>query len=351
MDIYDPNQWTVEFAKQKGIFCIDFLKETNAKVIEKLREGNYRAAAAGIDRMLNGAVTLHNAGDYDMRPFLSTYSFNQGIIAVCGLTDAPEEQCRQTAISAFSDARDFATDSLRDTAVGVINMLQSGQSLIYVRSEICPNFPSEVIGVMLDTSRIGGNTVNTAPVMQAAPVMQTAPSVGQAEPESKGGASVGKILLFTLIPIAAVLLVVFGYWLSGFINDNFGGDDSSSRKEKTSNVRKNSSPGVAEGENESSERETSSYTNSGNNGSSVTVSDNTSPAEKPAGRETTAYHVSTTSGLRLRYGPSLDDAIILEMPYMSTIEVYSIDGDWAYVSYKGTDGYCAVKYISPGPGN
>ncbi|MBR4762289.1 MAG: hypothetical protein IK086_06600, partial [Clostridia bacterium] len=150
MDIYDPNQWTVEFARQRGIFCINFLKETNAKVIEKLREGNCKAAAAGIDRMLNGAVTLQNAGEYDMRPFLATYSFNQGLIAVCGITDASEEQRRQAAIAAFSDARDFSNASLREIAVSVIGMLQSGQNLQSIKTEICPNFPSELIGLMSD---------------------------------------------------------------------------------------------------------------------------------------------------------------------------------------------------------
>ena len=347
MDIYDPNQWTVEFAKQKGAFCISFLKETNAKVIEKLREGNYKAAAAGIDRMLNGAVTLHNTGDYDMRPFLSTYSFNQGIITVCGITDAPEQQRRQTAISSFSDARDFSTASLREISIGVINMLQSGQSLLSIKTEICPNFPSEIIGVMADTGRIDGAAVKAAP---AAPAVGGTGAVSPSA-QNGGGKKSGalKIVLAVIIPIAAVGLIVFGYWLSGFINDT-SSSSGGSRKERSSSVREADDSDPDGGKNESGKKETSSYTNSGNN-SSAAVSSNTSSAPKPAGRETTTYHVSTTSGLRLRYGPSLDNGIILEMPYLSTVEVYSIDGEWAYACYNGTDGYCSAEYISPGPGN
>ena len=346
MDIYDPNQWTVEFAKQKGAFCISFLKETNAKVIEKLREGNYKAAAAGIDRMLNGAVTLHNTGDYDMRPFLSTYSFNQGIITVCGITDAPEQQRRQAAISSFSDARDFSTASLREISIGVINMLQSGQSLLSIKTEICPNFPSEIIGVMADTGRIDGAAVKAAPAAPAVGGTGAVPPSAQNGGGKKSGAL--KIVLAVIIPIAAVGLIVFGYWLSGFINDTSSGGGS--RNERSSSVREADDSDPDGSKNESGKKETSSYTNSGNN-SSAAVSSNTSSAPKPAGRETTTYHVSTTSGLRLCYGPSLDNGIILEMPYLSTVEVYSIDGEWAYACYNGTDGYCSAEYISPGPGN
>ncbi|MBR5922545.1 MAG: SH3 domain-containing protein [Clostridia bacterium] len=353
MDIYDPNQWTVEFARQRGIFCINFLKETNAKVIEKLREGNCKAAAAGIDRMLNGAVTLQNAGEYDMRPFLATYSFNQGLIAVCGITDASEEQRRQAAIAAFSDARDFSNASLREIAVSVIGMLQSGQNLQSIKTEICPNFPSELIGLMSDTDKIGGAPKPTPAVSANNTAVKPAPAYTGGASGGKGsGSGIIKTLLFILIPIAAIGLVVLGYWLYGFINGDIeSGGGSRSRKEKVSNSRIEDSGETYSEENYSRDSNSGANTSSNNYSKNTSTNDNTSSKPTSGTRTTTTYHVSTTSGLRLRYGPSLENGIILEMPYLSTIEVYEINGEWAYACYKGTDGYCSAEYISPGPGN
>lgn len=352
MDIYDPNQWTVEFARQRGIFCINFLKETNAKVIEKLREGNCKAAAAGIDRMLNGAVTLQNAGEYDMRPFLATYSFNQGLIAVCGITDAPEEQRRQVAISAFSDARDFSNASLREIAVSVIGMLQSGQNLQSIKTEICPNFPSELIGLMSDTDKIGGAPKPTPAVSANNTAVKPAPAYTGGASGGKGsGSGIIKTLLFILIPIAAIGLVVLGYWLYGFINGDLESGGSRSRKEKVSNSRIEDSGETYSEENYSRDSNSGANTSSNNYSKNTSTNDNTSSKPTSGTRTTTTYHVSTTSGLRLRYGPSLENGIILEMPYLSTIEVYEINGEWAYACYNGTDGYCSAEYISPGPGN
>lgn len=352
MDIYDPNQWTVEFARQRGIFCINFLKETNAKVIEKLREGNCKAAAAGIDRMLNGAVTLQNAGEYDMRPFLATYSFNQGLIAVCGITDAPEEQRRQVAISAFSDARDFSNASLREIAVSVIGMLQSGQNLQSIKTEICPNFPSELIGLMSDTDKIGGAPKPTPAVSANNTAVKPAPAYTGGASGGKGsGSGIIKTLLFILIPIAAIGLVVLGYWLYGFINGDLESGGSRSRKEKVSNSRIEDSGETYSEENYSRDSNSGANTSSNNYSKNTGSNDNVSSKPTSGTRTTTTYHVSTTSGLRLRYGPSLENGIILEMPYLSTIEVYEINGEWAYACYNGTDGYCSAEYISPGPGN
>lgn len=352
MDIYDPNQWTVEFARQRGIFCINFLKETNAKVIEKLREGNCKAAAAGIDRMLNGAVTLQNAGEYDMRPFLATYSFNQGLIAVCGITDAPEEQRRQVAISAFSDARDFSNASLREIAVSVIGMLQSGQNLQSIKTEICPNFPSELIGLMSDTDKIGGAPKPTPAVSANNTAVKPAPAYTGGASGGKGsGSGIIKTLLFILIPIVAIGLVVLGYWLYGFINGDLESGGSRSRKEKVSNSRIEDSGETYSEENYSRDSNSGANTSSNNYSKNTGSNDNVSSKPTSGTRTTTTYHVSTTSGLRLRYGPSLENGIILEMPYLSTIEVYEINGEWAYACYNGTDGYCSAEYISPGPGN
>lgn len=113
---------------------------------------NYNAAIAGLDRMLNGAIVMQNAGVADMRPFLSSNSFYEGVIITCGIKNASESKLKETAVAAFSDARDFASSDLKYTYSNVLAMFQSGRSLSSIANQICPKFPDDIIKEMLDTN-------------------------------------------------------------------------------------------------------------------------------------------------------------------------------------------------------
>ena len=63
---YDPNEWTREFVSANPDFCIRKLKETNEQIIDWLKQGEHKTAVAGLDRVLNGLITMTNAG-YDFR--------------------------------------------------------------------------------------------------------------------------------------------------------------------------------------------------------------------------------------------------------------------------------------------
>ena len=148
MDKYDPNEWNAEFVSENKDFCFSQLLDINSQVVDCLKKGDYEAAVAGIDRMLNGAITIQNSGVADMKPFLSTNSFAQGTIIVCGLNDAPEMKRRETAIAAFSDARDFAEPDMTESSQDVIIKLESGQKMNSIAKEICPDFPADLINLM-----------------------------------------------------------------------------------------------------------------------------------------------------------------------------------------------------------
>lgn len=59
----------------------------------------------------------------------------------------------------------------------------------------------------------------------------------------------------------------------------------------------------------------------------------------------TRYGVSATDSLRVRKGPSTEDDIIAVINAGAEVQVLSVDGDWAKVSYIGTEAYIAAEYL------
>ena len=62
------------------------------------------------------------------------------------------------------------------------------------------------------------------------------------------------------------------------------------------------------------------------------------------------YAVSTTAGLNLRDGPSLNSEIVRTLEYGTYVEIISIVDEFAFVrvrtgDYEGTRGYVSVDYI------
>ncbi len=63
----------------------------------------------------------------------------------------------------------------------------------------------------------------------------------------------------------------------------------------------------------------------------------------------TMYIAVRETVLNLRTAPSTDSQVITTMPKGDIVTVHSISGDWAYVTYKGTNGYCSTNYLSEHP--
>ena len=152
MDRYDPNDWTNAFVRSNRDFCFDFLKDTAERVLELLEEESYKAAIAGMDRILNGAMTMHNSGAANMRPFLATMSFSEGILIACGMEGAPPDRRRSAALASFEDAKSFTNSSLSQYADQAIRLLKKGYDFDEVQEALCPDFPEDLISLMSDTA-------------------------------------------------------------------------------------------------------------------------------------------------------------------------------------------------------
>ena len=152
MDRFDPNEWTKQFVRQEPEFCMDILRQINATVIDLVREEDYAPAVAGLDRILNGLITFQNAGA-NVKPHLCMFSWMEAEIIAFGV-DAPEENCRATAIQLYEDARDFAkSENTRDNISELISILRSRTPLSVLRQERGTDFAEEIASVLEDLQR------------------------------------------------------------------------------------------------------------------------------------------------------------------------------------------------------
>ncbi len=152
MDRYDPNDWTKDFVRSNKSFCISVLKDGNEQIIEFVKKGDYKIVVAGLDRMLNGLVTMQNAGIGNYRPYSSVLSFVEGDIIACGLVEMSEDKRRNSALKLFMDARDFSTGGIGGLASQAISALESGISLEKFKQEFDPTFPNgTVLNILSDT--------------------------------------------------------------------------------------------------------------------------------------------------------------------------------------------------------
>lgn len=154
MDKFDPNDWTKSFVRLNREFCIKFLIQTNEEILSFVKKGEYKTAVAGLDRMLNGMITMHNAKTGDFRPFVCGLSFVEGDIIACAFNDSPNNKRRDTALKAFMDARDYSKGGMGEFATMAIDALQSGISFIDFIAKFDPDFPNgTVINILSDTTK------------------------------------------------------------------------------------------------------------------------------------------------------------------------------------------------------
>ena len=153
MDKYDPNEWTERFVRLNRNFCIRFLLQTNEEVLTFVKGGKYKVAIAGLDRMMNGMIVMHNARLGNFKPFICGLSFIEGDIIACALNDAPDNKRRDIALKAFMDAYDYSTGGLAEFASEAIQLLQQGIDFSDFKNTFDPNFPDESIFGILTTNR------------------------------------------------------------------------------------------------------------------------------------------------------------------------------------------------------
>lgn len=142
----DPNSWTKSYVSSNRSACLAHLREVNLAIIQYVRQGNYKAAITGLDRILNGLVVMSNSGCGNFSSHMSMFSLAEGIILIANpFKDAKEGNVRETAIKALMDARDFAQgESTKQIVENMINAFQAGKSI----EQIDPEFPDSVVEVL-----------------------------------------------------------------------------------------------------------------------------------------------------------------------------------------------------------
>lgn len=142
MDRHDPNQWTKEFVLENKDFCIRVIKDHNNQVIEHLKKDEHKLSIVGLDRIMNGLVTMINAG-YDYRSQVCFFSWIEANIMLFGnLEDASEQNRIKTAKDALLDAKDFAKDeTTKKTISEIINDINNGYNLSALANKYAQDFP------------------------------------------------------------------------------------------------------------------------------------------------------------------------------------------------------------------
>lgn len=142
MDRHDPNQWTKEFVLENKDFCIRAIKDHNNQVIDHLKKGEHKLSIVGLDRIMNGLVTMINAG-YDYRSQVCFFSWIEANIMLFGnLEDASEQNRIKTAKDALLDAKDFAKDeTTKKTVSEIIDDINKGYNLSSLANKYAQDFP------------------------------------------------------------------------------------------------------------------------------------------------------------------------------------------------------------------
>ena len=185
MDRHDPNQWTKDFVISNKDFCIRELIDTNNLVIRYLKSGEHKAVVVGLDRILNGLVTMINAG-FDYRSQVCFFSWIEANVMLFGnLKEFPEENRIKTAKDALLDARDYAKEeSTKNDIIAIIDDINKGYSLSTLAGKHAENFPDFEIEALTNLNdKLGGYSPIVAPSSATNPT-SGAPA-GTSKPKKK----------------------------------------------------------------------------------------------------------------------------------------------------------------------
>ena len=218
-DRYDPNQWTRDFVGENKDFCVGVIKDTNNQVISLLKAGEHKAAIAGLDRILNGLVTMINSG-FDYRSQACFFSWVEANIMLFGeLQDAPEQNRINTAKEALLDARDFAKSETTKNNIGaIIDDINKGYSLSRLEDKYCEDFPDFEIETLADLNdKLEKRSSSAHPKAHTSP--EYSPSDSSRSDSSRSGSSHSgspkgsKAPWLIFVIIALVIGVLFGVFL------------------------------------------------------------------------------------------------------------------------------------------
>ncbi len=185
MDRHDPNQWTKEFVIGNKDFCINELTDTNKLVIKYLKSGEHKAVITGLDRILNGLVTMINAG-FDYRSQVCFFSWIEANVILFGnLQDFPEKNRIKTAKDALLDARDYAKDeTTKNDISAIIDDINKGYNLSTLKNKHSENFPNFEIEALTNLNKkLENPSLSSAPLSASgsSPVAHT----GSTKPKKK----------------------------------------------------------------------------------------------------------------------------------------------------------------------
>lgn len=152
MDKSDPNTWTKSYVSSNQEKCLRELKDVNSQVMSFIRQKNYLPAIAGLDRILNGLITMQNGKCGDLRSHIAMFSMCEGaIITFCDFgADVSESRQRETALKCFEDAYDFSkSEATKENIRAIIAELKSGVPLARIKEEHGAELPESMILDML----------------------------------------------------------------------------------------------------------------------------------------------------------------------------------------------------------
>lgn len=155
-DRRDPNTWTERYASSNRAECLEELRGINSLVVTYLRQKNYKAAAVGLDGILNGLIALQNGKCGDFRSHIAMFSLCEASIIAFGAlgADISESRRRETALSLFEDARDFSkSKATKEILCNMIAELKSGVPPAKIKQKYDPDFPQSEIDMLTDLHR------------------------------------------------------------------------------------------------------------------------------------------------------------------------------------------------------
>lgn len=318
MDKMDPNQWTPSFVSSNRSFCMRTLQDSCGTIIDLVRNREYEVAVVGLDRLLNGMITMQNHAGCNYKSQICFCSWVEAEIVAFGVTRAPEEKRREVALGLYEDARDFAQHQKTIAALSaVIRDLRSGKSMAAIQQIHDPNFPDSVLSILESVrGKIGSPTCSTSQGKTVAAAASSPESKRVSQTEEPRRSGLPFVVIGLILVCFLCLWLFFPNWIS---RPKEAASDTPAPVQTTA-------PATTE--------------DTGVTGTTDV------PTEAPAG---VAYVVKTESGngLNLREGPSTDAEIITAMDEWSIVTVLETQDNWAFVSFGDLTGWCSMDYLVP----
>lgn len=378
MDRFDPNEWTPAFVSSNQIFCVQVLQDTCGTIVDLVRGRQYKPAVAGLDRLLNGLILMQNHGSRDFGSHICFCSWAEAEIIAFGMVDAPEDKRREIALKLYEDARDFAqSEKTKAIISAAIRDLRSGKPLNAVQQTHDPDFPGSIPDI-LETVR---EKLAPSSHASAQPSRSSTPQVSSGES--------GRGILPTIL-IVAILLGLALFILRMVFAPKKVSEDTPTPIQTTEAPQIETTEITEPTEAPTEAPTAANYVIKTEFGSGLNLREGPStdapvitameeysvvtvlevrdgwayisigdltgwcsmdylvPEESFSREDNTLTATVTTEGdeLRLRTEPSLDSDVIDGMPNGASVTVLRQEGEWCYVDYYGTQGWCSSEYLT-----